>query len=74
MTPKYCPYCSETRLEELQPTEVAIDNVIWTIYHYECQFCGEIFDRIVPEGELEWEAMDEDDIMESDDYGQGYQH
>jgi hypothetical protein len=62
MIPKFCPYCGEQKLEELEPTEVAIDNTVWNIHHYECQFCTEIFDRIIPEGELDWDSMDADDL------------
>lgn len=55
--PEMCPYCGEKRLEELQPTEVVIDEMLWTIYHYECQFCNEVFDKINPEGEMKYDIF-----------------
>lgn len=67
MKPEICPYCGEKRLEELQPTEILVDNSLWTIYHYECQFCTEVFDKIITEGELEYDMLRddlEDDIDE----------
>lgn len=60
MKPEICPYCGERRLEELQPTEVVVDDMLWTIYHYECQFCTEVFDKIIPEGELEYDVTEEE--------------
>lgn len=60
MKPEICPYCGEKRLEELQPTEILVDNSLWTIYHYECQFCTEVFDKIVTEGDLEYDILNED--------------
>jgi hypothetical protein len=47
MEPIFCPYCGLKRLEELDPTEIMVDNDIWIIYHYECQECAEIFDKIL---------------------------
>ena len=67
--PTMCPYCGEKRLEELQPTEVVIDDMLWTIYHYECQFCSEVFDKIIPEGEMQYDAFAED--FDSDDEDDG---
>lgn len=60
MKPEICPYCGEKRLEELQPTEVVVDDMLWTIYHYECQFCTEVFDKIIPEGDLEFDVTEEE--------------
>lgn len=60
MKPQICPYCGERRLEELEPTEIMVDNSLWVIHHYECQFCTEVFDKIIPEGELEYEVDDID--------------
>lgn len=82
MKPQFCPYCGEKQLEELEPTEVMMENDVWTIHHYECQFCGELFDKIVPEGEDEWGGlvdMDENDIEEmllniEDEDKEGYEH
>ncbi|TYB33465.1 MAG: hypothetical protein FXF49_06025 [Flexistipes sinusarabici] len=47
MEPLFCPYCGEKNLEELEPTEIMVDNDLWIIYHYECQDCAEVFDKIV---------------------------
>ncbi|MEF3254177.1 MAG: hypothetical protein K6348_01215 [Deferribacterales bacterium] len=46
MEPTYCPYCGEDALEELDPTELVVDNQRWIIYHYECAVCNEVFDKI----------------------------
>lgn len=69
MKPEICPYCGEKRLEELMPTEIMVDNSLWTIYHYECQFCTEVFDKIVTEGDLEYDvtAADIYDGLDEDD-------
>ncbi|MGE4318156.1 MAG: hypothetical protein AB7E96_04535 [Deferribacterales bacterium] len=69
MKPEICPYCGERRLEELQPTEIMVDEMLWTIYHYECQFCTEVFDKIITEGELQYDIMadgEDYDINEDD--------
>ncbi|MGC8769482.1 hypothetical protein [Calditerrivibrio sp.] len=60
MEPSFCPYCGEDHLDELDPTELMVDNQKWIIYHYECKVCGEIFDKIF---------IDEDygDIEDDDD-------
>jgi len=55
--PEMCPYCGEKRLEALQPTEVVVDDTLWTIHHYECQFCEEVFDKIIPEGHVEYDIF-----------------
>jgi len=65
--PEMCPYCGEKRLEELQPTEVVIDDTLWTIHHYECQFCTEVFDKIITEGELQYDAFADDLDIDSDE-------
>lgn len=65
--PEMCPYCGEKRLEELQPTEVVIDDMLWTIYHYECQFCSEVFDKIIPEGEMQYDVFSEGFESDSDE-------
>ncbi|TCK60549.1 hypothetical protein [Seleniivibrio woodruffii] len=62
MKPEICPFCGEKRLEELEPTEIMVDNSLWVIHHYECQFCTEVFDKIIPEGELEYDIDEEADI------------
>ncbi|ADD68504.1 hypothetical protein Dacet_1740 [Denitrovibrio acetiphilus DSM 12809] len=67
LKPEMCPYCGEKRLEELQPTEVVIDDMLWTIYHYECQFCSEVFDKIVPEGEMKYDIFSEGFDAETDE-------
>ncbi|KAA0256819.1 hypothetical protein FHQ18_11865 [Deferribacter autotrophicus] len=51
MEPVFCPYCGEQNLEELNPTEIMVDNDLWIIFHYECQSCGEVFDKIYLKGE-----------------------
>jgi hypothetical protein len=66
MKPEICPYCGEKRLEELEPTEIMVDNSLWVIHHYECQFCTEVFDKIIPEGELEYEIGDDSADIFSD--------
>ncbi|PLX70017.1 MAG: hypothetical protein C0603_03510 [Denitrovibrio sp.] len=58
--PEMCPYCGEKRLEELQPTEVVIDDTLWTIHHYECQFCTEVFDKIITEGQVQFDLFSEE--------------
>jgi len=63
--PEMCPYCGEKRLEELQPTEIAVDEMLWMIHHYECQFCNEVFDKIIPEGEMEYDLFS--DLEAGDD-------
>jgi len=68
MNPEYCPFCGEKKLEALEPTELTVDDIIWTIYHYECQFCTNVFDIINPEGEIAWDDLidPEDEIMLED--------
>ena len=46
MNPTFCPYCGERELEQIDSTELTVDNTPWIIYHYECQQCREIFDKI----------------------------
>ena len=46
MSPKFCPYCGSGRIEPLEPTELMVDDMKWIVYHYECQDCLEIFDKI----------------------------
>lgn len=65
--PEMCPYCGEKRLEELQPTEVVIDDILWTIHHYECQFCSEVFDKIIPEGEMQYDIFSDGLDSENDE-------
>lgn len=74
--PEMCPYCGEKRLEELQPTEVVIDDMLWTIYHYECQFCSEVFDKIIPEGEMQYDIFSEglDSDSDEDDGEKRFSH
>ncbi|MGD9809379.1 MAG: hypothetical protein AB7E76_13400 [Deferribacterales bacterium] len=69
LKPEMCPYCGEKTLEELQPTEIVVDEMLWTIYHYECQFCSEVFDKIVPEGEMQYDIFSEglDSDIDEDD-------
>ena len=69
LKPEICPYCGEKRLEELQPTEIMVDDTVWTIYHYECQFCTEVFDKIITEGELQYDVTEDDliDYADEDD-------
>jgi hypothetical protein len=47
MEPVFCPYCGNQKIEELEPTEMMVDNDMWYIFHYECNECGETFDKIV---------------------------
>lgn len=47
MEPLFCPYCGEKSLNELEPSELLIDNDEWYIFHYECSKCRETFDKIV---------------------------
>lgn len=63
MEPLFCPYCGEKNLEELDPTEMIVDNDMWIIHHYECQDCAEIFDKII----LRDEDLMMQDIMEEED-------
>jgi len=65
MEPIFCPYCGLKRLEELDPTEIMVDNDIWIIYHYECQECAEIFDKIL----LKDEGLIDDFNGEEDEKG-----
>ncbi|MDY6820075.1 MAG: hypothetical protein SVN78_00455 [Deferribacterota bacterium] len=51
LTPKYCPYCGKKLIEELDSTELIVDNTKWVINHYECQSCLEVFDKINIEDE-----------------------
>ncbi|MCX8083407.1 MAG: hypothetical protein N3C60_00580 [Calditerrivibrio sp.] len=60
MEPTFCPYCGEEHLDELDPTELMVDNQKWLIYHYECQACGEVFDKIFIDEDFE-ELDDKDD-------------
>jgi len=60
MEPIFCPYCGMKRLEELDPTEVMMDNDIWIIYHYECQECAEVFDKILLKDESFMDEFDGD--------------
>jgi len=60
MEPLFCPYCGEKNLEELDPTEIMVDNDLWIIYHYECQDCSEVFDKIVLRDEDLMDDMLED--------------
>jgi hypothetical protein len=62
MEPTYCPYCGEQHLDELDPTELIVDNHRWIIYHYECRVCNEVFDKIYLEDEFdEMDELDEDE-------------
>jgi len=47
MEPIFCPYCGKKSLEELEPTELMVDNDVWYILHYECKECSEMFDRVL---------------------------
>lgn len=47
MEPIFCPYCGKQSLEELEPTELVVDNDVWYIMHYECKECLETFDKVV---------------------------
>lgn len=62
MEPSYCPFCGNKNIELLEPTEMYVDSDIWIIYHYECQLCNEIFDKIYlkDEGALSDEIENED--------------
>lgn len=67
MDPLFCPYCGEKEIEELDPTEMMVDDDFWIIYHYECQECSEIFDKIL----LKDEAV-LDDMLGEEDNEEGY--
>jgi len=36
-------------LQALEPSELGIDQSIWTILHWQCIECGETFDKIIEE-------------------------
>lgn len=61
MEPIFCPYCGKQKLEELNPTEIVVDNDIWIIFHYECQECGEVFDKIfLKDEDVDLEGLNEE--------------
>lgn len=68
MVPIYCPFCSEQKLEELEPTEMFVDTDIWIIYHYECQSCHEIFDKVYLKEEEAVSDIDEDGPIDQNTY------
>jgi len=61
MEPIFCPYCGKQKLEELSPTEIVVDNDVWIIFHYECQECREVFDKIyLKDEDIEFEGYNEE--------------
>jgi C4-type Zn-finger protein len=46
-SPLFCPYCGGTRLLESDVSEVPFGQQSWIIYQWNCEDCGEYFNKVV---------------------------
>jgi len=47
--PIICPFCAGNLLQELEPSALGTDKVLWSVFHWQCLECGETFDKMVEE-------------------------
>jgi len=47
--PIACPFCGGNLLQEMEPSELEIENSLWTIFHWQCLECEETFDKLAEE-------------------------
>jgi|GEM_PF-2052809 len=68
--PALCPFCAGSLLQELEPSELELDDTVWIIYHWQCLECEDTFDKIV-----ETDMFDEfEDEYEDEEGGQAQSH
>ena len=51
--PIACPFCGGNLLQELEPSELEIEDSLWTIFHWQCLECGETFDKLAEDVALD---------------------
>ena len=57
--PIVCPFCGGNLLQELEASELEIEDSLWTIFHWQCLECEETFDKLAEDvftGEYDEEA------------------